>query len=139
MDKAQRRLTKSLGWFAASGAIGFLVDATILTLLMGMASLSPIAARAISFPAAVTVTWLVNRRHAFAGRGLDNLRLEYSGYLAIQLVGALLNFWVFVACLKAWPPLVELPVVALAAGAAVAFAFNFAASQATLYSSRRTR
>jgi putative flippase GtrA len=117
--------------------IGFLVDATVLTLLMRSAHLSPIAARAASFPVAVTVTWLINRRGAFAGRGLANSRLEYAGYLAIQLIGAALNFLVFIACLELWPALVEWPVVALAGGAAIGLLFNFVASCLTIYSAPR--
>lgn len=132
-----RRLMRSLGSFAASGTIGFLVDATVLTLLMRSVHLSAITARAVSFPAAVTVTWLLNRRGAFAGKGLTNSRHEYAGYFAIQLIGAALNLLVFVACLEFWPALVEWPIVALAAGAAIALLFNFFAARLMLYSSPR--
>jgi putative flippase GtrA len=137
MDNPPRRLTGSFGRFIASGAIGFLVDALVLTAFMRSLHLGAIAARAVSFPAAVTVTWLLNRHGAFAGRGLANARHEYAGYFAIQLVGAALNLLVFVACLESWPALAEWPVIALAAGAAIALLFNFFAARLMLYSRLR--
>lgn len=132
------RFLRSLGWFATAGGIGFLVDTTILSLLMRAADLGPLAARAASFPVAVTVTWYINRRFAFAGRGLARKHVEYGGYLVVQTLGAALNFSVFALCLKVWPFLANWPVIPLAAGAALAVIFNFTVSAATLYSAQRT-
>jgi SAM-dependent methyltransferase len=63
--------------------------------------------------------------------------VEYFAYAGIQLAGAIINVGVFVACLKAWPILAGMPVVALAAGAAVALVFNYGALRWVLY--RRPR
>ena len=119
------------------GALGFAVDAGILLLASKLAGWSPLAARAVSFPAALTCTWWLNRRFAFAGRGLDSAASEYGLYSLIQVLGAIINMGVFVACLELWPAWERVPVVPLAIGASIALAFNFSALRSVLYGRRR--
>jgi putative flippase GtrA len=126
----------AFGWFVLAGASGFVVDAGILTLLMRIAGLPLMAARAVSFSCAVTVTWLINRNVAFARRARPRVSREYVGYVLIQVFGAVINFGVFAACIALLPALAAWPVVPLAAGAAVALLFNFVAAQSVLYPDR---
>lgn len=81
----------------------------------------------MSFPAAVTVTWLLNRRYTF--RTHRPARAAQARYFAGQAAGALINFGVFIAALQAWPLLQAYPVVPLALGAGIALVFNFCWSQ----------
>ncbi len=62
------------GAFAVVGAVGFLVDAGVLTALVNGLGANPYAARAVSFPAAVTATWWLNRRWTFAPAGIGTDR-----------------------------------------------------------------
>src|SRR5262249_23740164 len=111
--------------FVVAGAAGFVVGGGVLTLLMRVWHWNPFAARAVSFPLAVTVTWLINRNVAFAGGVRHDTRTEYAGYFGIQIVGALINLAVFTVCLTVWPALEQWPLVPFAAGAGVALVFNF--------------
>lgn len=125
--------------FAGAGALGFAVDASVLSLLVHGMGWSALHARLVSMTLAITTTWIVNRRYALKpSRALPSY-VEYVGYFAIQLSGAALNFGVFVVCLKIWPALARVPVVPLAVGAAVAMFFNFAVALSTLYSARGAR
>lgn len=126
----------SLLAFGAVGVAGFVVDASVMTALIERLSWHPIQGRAVSFPLAVTTTWLLNRRLAFRGMGTRSKSAEYAGYVAIQILGALVNVGVFLGCILIWPFLVSVPFVPLAAGAAVALLLNFALLRSTVYRDR---
>lgn len=121
-----------LARFAVVGAIGFVVDAGVLHLLVAEAGWSPFVARALSFPAALTSTFVLNRAWTFRALRMSPIR-AYGAYGVIQTVGALLNLFVFSLCLLAAPPLYERPVIALAIGAGVAMLFNFYASRRLVF------
>jgi putative flippase GtrA len=133
------RAASRFGWFAAAGAAGFVVDAGILTALLRMTGWPLLLARACSFSAAVTVTWLLNRQLAFAGGSRFRARTEYAGYFVIQIAGAVINLGVFAACVWFAPRLIAWPIVPLAIGAAVAFLFNYFLTRSALYTSGSAR
>lgn len=114
--------------FAVVGAVGFLIDASILTVLMNGFGLGPYAARAVSFSTAVTITWYLNRRWVFDRNTVPMSRREYSLYVLVQVVGATINLGVFVAVIQWVPSLAQVPVIPLAVGALAALLFNFGAS-----------
>ena len=124
--------------FLLVGGIGFLVDATVLTVLTHFAGWTPWQARAVSFPAAVLVTWGLNRRYTFKGRGPERTSVEALLYFGIQTLGAIINLAVFSACLARFPQLRSVPALALAAGSIAALACNFALSNYALYARRRS-
>lgn len=123
--------------FLAVGGVGFVVEAVILTALTQYAAWSPWQARIPSFVTAVLITWALNRRHTFAGRGLQRRSTEAFLYTAIQGGGALINLGIFGACLALLPQLAKVPVIPLAVGAVGGFAFNFLLSSKWLYSRLR--
>ena len=123
--------------FVLVGAIGFLIDAGILTALMTGADFGHYGARAISFTVAVTTTWYINRRWVFERGAIEMTGREYTSYLLVQVIGAVINLSVFVAVIEFIPGLAEIPVVPLALGAAVALVFNFRASSRLVFSDSR--
>ena len=125
-------LRKSFGLFVAAAAVGFALDAGVLTLLVRGLEWSPWHGRFLSFPLAVTATWLLNRRYAFRGAAPADRRAEYAGYWAIQLVGAAVNFGVFGLCLRA-PALQRWPFVAVAVSGVAAMLVNFVLARKTVY------
>lgn len=102
-----------------------MIDAGILTLLVNGLEWGVYEARAVSFCAAVTCTWYINRRWVFARtRRPGN---EYGSYFIVQTVGAGLNLCIYVALIRLVPVLGTVPVVPLSAGAALALLFNYCA------------
>jgi putative flippase GtrA len=97
-----------------------------------VASWSPFAARAVSFPVALACTFTLNRLWTFRGLRLPLAR-AYGAYGAIQVVGALINLFVFSACVVLAPPLYERPVIALGIGALVSLLFNFYATRSVVF------
>ena len=124
--------------FALVGGVGFAIEAVLLTVLVQFAGWQPWYARIPSFLTAVLATWALNRRHTFAGRGLERRSVEAFWYAAIQVGGALVNLAIFGLCLLYSPALRAVPVVPLAIGAVGGFAFNFAVSNSLLYARRRS-
>lgn len=125
---------RRLPGFVFVGAIGFLIDASILTLLMTGFGFDHYTARAISFTAAVTATWYLNRRWVFERNAVPMSGREYTSYLFVQFIGAVINLSVFVVVIEFVPRLARLPVIPLAIGAAVALLFNFSASSRFVFS-----
>jgi putative flippase GtrA len=123
--------------FVVVGAIGFLIDAGILTVLMTGFGLDHYSARAISFTVAVTFTWYMNRRWVFEKSTASMSGREYSSYLVVQAIGAVINLSVFVAVIEIVPKLTSLPVIPLAIGAVAALLFNFSASSRFVFSESR--
>lgn len=119
--------------FFLSGGVGFLIEAVVLTTLVKSFGFDIYLARAISFSLAVTVTWLLNRRYAFADLASSQRGDEYSRYFAVQITGAVINLGVFAGLIAAKPDLVQIPVLPLAVGAVVAFFFNFGASRGFVF------
>ena len=120
--------SRRLPGFAVVGAIGFLIDASILTLLMTGVGLDHYTARAISFTLAVTSTWYMNRRWVFDRQSVKMSGREYATYVIVQIVGAMINLLVFVAAIEFIENLRNIPVIPLAMGAGVALLFNYGAS-----------
>jgi len=106
-------------------------------MLLSTTTVAPWQARICSFLPAVLVTWLLNRRHTFAGRGLRRAPAEAIAYVAIQTIGAGINFGTFILFLAWMPQLRTLAFVPLAVGSAVALFFNYTTSSLLLYSRPR--
>ena len=130
---------RRLPGFVLVGAIGFLIDAAILTALMKGLGFGPYGARAVSFTIAVTATWYMNRRWVFERNAVRMTSREYTSYIAVQVIGALINLSVFAAVIEFVPDLVEMPVIPLAVGAAVALVFNFGASSRFVFSQAKSQ
>lgn len=58
-------MSSSLVMYIVVGAIGFVIDGGIMTALHGVLTWSPMAARGVSFPVAVSATWMLNRHWTF--------------------------------------------------------------------------
>jgi putative flippase GtrA len=109
--------------FAVVGGLGFIVDGAILSTLVHVYAWPHPSARAVSFAAAVTVTWYCNRRWVFS-RTADRAR-EYGAYFSVQAIGAVINLGTYALVIALFPPLARAPLLPLAAGAVLALLFNY--------------
>ncbi len=125
--------------FATVGFVGFVVDAAILSTLVHAQGWHHYTARVLSFTAAVSVTWYLNRHWVFS-RTSDRKR-EYGAYFGVQLVGAAINLGTYALVIAVIPSLAHLPVLPLAGGAALALLFNYSATSHWVFaaSSREPR
>ena len=110
--------------FGVIGGIGFAVDAGILQTLF-VFGIKPLLARCVSFPVAVTTTWLLNNYYTFGDRPQTAAKSRYALYVAGQVMGALINVGVFMLTIRNWPMLSDKPVIPLIVGSALALVFNY--------------
>ena len=95
------------------------------------------SARAVSFAAAVTVTWYGNRHWVFART--SNAAFEYGAYFGVQAVGAVINLGTYALIIAIFPALARVPVIPLSVGAAVALLFNYAGASRWVFAAARPR
>lgn len=113
--------------FGLVGALGFVVDASVLHVLVSYAGMHLLLARACSFVCAATTTWAANRVFTFAvvprlGRAL---LAEWAAYFAASLGGGCVNYLVFAAAVRLSPVLHDFPTLAVALGTLAGMVFNF--------------
>ncbi len=120
--------------FAFVGTLGFLVDAGIV---LGLTSLGAgaLAAQAVAFAVAVTVTWLGNRSWTFRDcAGRLALPQEWARYVSANAVGWVVNNGVYGLLVLAVPLVAREPVWAVAAGSLAGLVFNYTATRRVVFS-----
>lgn len=119
--------------FGMVGIAGLLVDLAVLHLLAPW--LGWYLARALSFLAAATCTWGLNRTFTFRPAPGAHARLsigrEYITYITSMLGGAAINYTVYVLTLH-WMPGPAAPTVGVALGSCVGLIANFTAARMLL-------
>lgn len=115
--------------FCVAGAIGFVVDAGVVQLLVSLAGFDPYLARLVSFLCAVTATWLFNRRYTFTSTRNESVLREAARYLGAMLGGFAINYGVYAALVFSYALVREWPVLGVAAGSIAGLIFNYASSR----------
>lgn len=114
--------------FGLVGVVGFVVDAGVLQALVTLGGWGPVESRAISVPAAVLATWLLNRSITFR---------DYEGsawrslvrYVAVSAAGASVNFAVYTLLVLASSAMAAHPLLPLAVASGVALIVNYLGSR----------
>lgn len=114
--------------FCVAGTVGFVIDAGILQMLVVGAEANPYAARVVSFVAAASATWLINRRYTFAVKHKPT-QSEWRRYVSFMLLGAMVNYGVFSACIAFWDFAKTQPWLGVAFGSIAGMGLNFATSR----------
>jgi putative flippase GtrA len=123
----QNKFSLRLFLFVCVGTISFILDATVLYILIFDLGWGYYISRVVSFLTAVPFSWLMNRMLTFRDTATDNRRREYTLYLLIQGAGALLNFVLYSVCILLSSTMKDYPVIALGIGSLVAMLFNYKA------------
>jgi putative flippase GtrA len=121
--------------FTIVGGVGFLVDASILTLLVQVIGLDPYSSRVVSFLAAASTTWWFNRVFTFPGHAPRPIARQWLSFLLVSIGGAVINYGVYVATLQLWPLARSWPALGAAFGALAGMGFNFPASKLLIFRS----
>lgn len=115
--------------FTLVGAVGFVVDAGVLQLLISVAGWGPIAARSVALPLAIFATWLLNRTITFPESHGGPALTSLARYVAVSAVGASVNFMGYGVLVSASLVMAALPIVPLAIASIVALAVNYLGSK----------
>ena len=120
--------------FCVVGVIGYLVDASILTFFDWVLSFSPLYARAISFPIALSCTWYLNRTWTFEYGILKDVRSQYALYVFIQVVGRVIDYSIFAFLIVTYFFFESYPFIAVAVGSLAAMVFTYFCSTYFVFS-----
>jgi putative flippase GtrA len=125
-------LKHQMFWFGIVGVIGFVVDGGVLEGMVHGFGSDPYSARALSFLAAASSTWLLNRRLTFSRSDRASVG-EWGLYVLLMMIGALLNLGVYAAVVWRFGSSEELLLIALAAGTGAGMVVNFSSARYLLH------
>jgi putative flippase GtrA len=118
------------------GAVGFIIDGGILLWLTNSANggvnayfSDPYLARLISFPIAVTATWVLHRLWTFAD-GADAAKgRQYAGYFILQLAASLMNYAVYAGVIGLYGASQPILMLGFALGSAIGLTVNYSGAR----------
>jgi putative flippase GtrA len=119
--------------FGTVGVIGFVVDTAVL---YGMLALGAglYGGRLVSYVAAATTTWALNRIWTFRHRGGgQRMHQQWALFLAANLVGFALNYGTYALLVAVVPAVAANPVLGVAAGAVAGMFANFVVSRQVVF------
>jgi putative flippase GtrA len=122
--------------FGVVGAGGYVVDASVLFLMLHWAKLDPYSGRIVSYLAAATFTWVGNRYLTFADQRahlFHGILREWVRFLAANAIGGLVNVGLYATLVRYAPPPVNNPFVAQLFGVAAGLVFNFTLSKRLVF------
>jgi putative flippase GtrA len=120
--------------FGCVGVAGLIVDAGVLWSMLHVVGLDPYSSRLISYIAAATVTWALNRSLTFRQqRTSDSLWRQWFKFLLANLSGFAANYLVYALCINTIPIMAQYQVLALIPASIVGLVFNFTASKKLVF------
>lgn len=113
--------------FLVVGTIGFVVDASVLHLLVAYTPLDLYAGRVVSYLIAATMTWVLNRNFTFRAQSSSPIGAprQWARYIGINAIGGVINWIVYSLGVTYFDVMREFLFLAVAAGSIVALVFNF--------------
>ena len=118
--------------FGVVGTIGFVVDSGVLYGMLWLGA-GLYLGRAISYVAAATATWALNRAWTFRGRGGGPVHRQWALFVAVNLVGFALNYGTYAVMVASIPVVAAHPVLGVAAGSIAGMFTNFALSRRLVF------
>jgi len=122
-----RRERKTALLYCAVSLVGFVVDAIILR--VGLSFGTPAWVRVISLICAMQVTFTLNGLMVFRTLTWRRLPRQWSSYMLTNGFGNFCNYWIFVTLVSLHWRIISDPMVALCAGAFMAWMINYCAAR----------
>lgn len=114
--------------FGVVGTIGFVVDTAVLYAGLAL-GLGLYGGRAVSYLAAATTTWALNRAWTFRGAGGGPVLRQWAIFVAVNLIGFACNYGTYAALVWSVPLVAAHPVLGVAAGSLAGMVGNFVLSR----------
>ena len=123
--------------FAFVGGIGFVADTIVLFIMIKLFGFPVMAARAIAFVVAATVTWFGNRNLTFSDQTKQPKLRQWLKFMSGAIFSAIPNFLAFKLCLLLTETTSDLWIfVSLAMGVLVGMVSNFLLSKFWVFRSK---
>lgn len=123
--------------FVIVGAIGFVIDAGLLRLMLTL-GLGYYSGRVVSFLAAASVTWILNRSFTFRRESPHRIHPagEWLAYLGLMVIGGAVNYGTYAAAVALSDVVRALPELGVALGSVAGLAINFWTAKTMLFAGR---
>jgi putative flippase GtrA len=121
--------------FGLVGVVGFLVDAGILRGLVEL-GLDVYSGRVISFLAAATTTWILNRSFTFrrdAPSAFAHPATEWASYLGLMAIGGLVNYGTYSVAVGVSETIHRYPEIGVALGSLAGMLINFWSAKQVIF------
>lgn len=129
----QKLPVRQLFFFGISGVVGYIVDASITTVLDP--SLGVYFARIPAFIAAATSTWLINRNLTFGKHTSRHTSLlkEYAHYLSLMIIGLTVNYAAYAVSITMFGHIPHAVLICVAIGSLSGMFVNFIVSKKFIF------
>ncbi len=114
--------------FGVVGTIGFLVDTAVLYAGLAL-GLGLYGGRAVSYLAAASATFALNRAWTFRGQGEGRVARQWALFVVLNLVGFAFNYGTYAALVATVALVAQHPVIGVAAGSLAGMMGNFLLSR----------
>ena len=114
--------------FGMVGTVGFLVDTAVLYGMLAL-GLGPYGGRVISYLAAATATFALNRAWTFRSAARAPIARQWGAFVLLNLLGFAANYGTYAALLAGSATVAAHPVLGVAAGSIAGMFINFAVSR----------
>lgn len=123
--------------FGVVGTLGFLVDAGVLLAAIAL-GLGPWVGRLVSFLAAATVTYSLNRAWTFRRRtgGAGASAGQWARFVVVNLGGFAANYGTYAVLLATSATVATWPVLGVAAGSIAGLGVNFGLSRRFVFAAK---
>lgn len=115
--------------FGLVGTVAAAVDMAVVELMIRGAGLDPYSARGLSYLAAATAAWAMNRHYTFAAADRAQPLRQWLRYLGSNAVGGAVNYGVYALLVTAVVLFRQQPFLAVAAGSLCGMTFNYLVSR----------
>ena len=132
LGPARARLMVQFLAFGLVGTLGFLVDSAVLLGALA-AGLGLYDGRAVSYVAAATTTWALNRAFTFRDAPAAAAGRQWALFLLVNLLGFAMNYGTYAALIEFVPMVAAHPVLGVAAGAIAGMFGNFVLSRQLVF------
>lgn len=120
--------------FGLVGAGGFVVDTSVLWVMLHVAGLDKYSGRGVSFICAVTFTWLGNRLLTFRDRAAQSgLLREWATFVTANAFGGLVNLGLYTVLVSFAPAPFSNPFLAVFLGVLAGLTLNFTLSSRVVF------
>ncbi|QPK61961.1 GtrA family protein [Methylomonas sp. LL1] len=116
--------------FGLVGIVGYIVNAGLVESLV--LNMGPIRAQMLAFPAAVSVTWWLNRTFTF-GASQHGIHQEWLRYVLANMLGWAANNGAYLWMIFSIPMAYRHPALAVAVGSLAGMVLNFSASRLIVF------
>lgn len=134
-DSARIRFLGEVFRFGVVGVVGFVVDASVLTLGI-RAGTGPWVGRLLSYLVAATTTYCLNRAWTFRAADRSRPMRGWGVFLIVNLLGFACNYGAYAALIAGVPLVREFPILGVATGALAGMVGNFLLSKRYVFRSR---